>query len=59
MFHAIDALHQVHDLILLTGFFKTGKSFHEQGLSLREDAVKEDGFNVNVLDVPVKDSNNV
>jgi hypothetical protein len=59
LFHAINALHQAHDPILLTGFLETGKSFHEHGLSLREDAMKEGRFNVDVLDVPVKDSSNV
>ena len=59
LLHAIDTLHQFHHPVFLARRLETGRLFHEHCLSLRENAMKEGCFDVDVLDIPVEQGSNV
>jgi hypothetical protein len=59
LLHTVDALQQSYHPIFLTRRFETGRLFHEHRLGFRKYAVKEGGFDVNVLNIPVEDCSDV
>jgi hypothetical protein len=54
LFHAIDTFHQSHYPVLFSRLFETGRLFYEDSSGFREDAMEEGGFDIHMLDVPVK-----
>jgi hypothetical protein len=54
LLHSVDALVEPHHPIFLSRLFKAGGLFKEHAFPIREDAVKESGFDIELLDVPVQ-----
>jgi len=59
LLHAINALHEFHNPVFFSRRLETGRLFHETRFRFGEDAVKKGGFDVNMLDIPVKHRSNV
>ena len=54
LFHAIQAFHEPHDPVFFARGFEAAWLFHKHGFIGGEDAVKESGFDIKVLKVPIK-----
>jgi len=57
--HAIDAFHELHDPRFLTWGLKARWLLHVHCLTLRQDAMEEHSFYIEVLDVPAEACSNV
>jgi hypothetical protein len=54
LFHTIDASHQLHDPGFFAGFLEAMRLFHVCCLFLRQDAVQEGSFDIDLLEVPIE-----
>jgi hypothetical protein len=59
LLHTIDAFVQLHHPILSSGGFKSRWSFKEHSLVFREDAVKESGLDVELVDFSIERHHNM
>ena len=59
LFHAVETFLKLPHPVFLSGFFEARWLFHKNGFTFGKDTMKEGGFNVKMLYVPVEDGSNV
>ena len=59
LLHPINAFHQVHDPLLLSQDFKSRRLLHKHGFILGKYAMKESGFDVELLQFPIEGGSDV
>jgi hypothetical protein len=59
LFHTIETLHEFHHPVTFTWFLKPRRLLHIDCFIFWKDTVEESSFDVKVLDIPIKSSNDV